>query len=91
MPDQDLELLYQQYSGNRKSDKLQVFKMGSKFRFVYGKYTRTNPSQAERKQGFKPTRILTHEETFDFEHLQNVDFKAYPFHHLLTDFDPKAL
>lgn len=89
MPELDLQPLYQKYSGNRESDKLQVYKMGDKFRFVYRKYTRSNPSQAERQKGFKPTRIQTHEEIFDFDSIVNVDFKAYPFNHLLTDFNLK--
>lgn len=88
MSKQDLKPLYQKYSGNRESDKLQVFKIDTKFRFIYQQYTRTNPSQAERAKGFKQTRIQTSEKIFEFDSIENVDFKGYPFYHLLTDFNP---
>lgn len=84
MQDQDLKPIYTRYSGNRKSEKLQIFQIGSKYRFLYQKLNRTNPSQAERLKGFKPQRLVVHEEVFEFDRL-NQDFKDYAFHHLLSD------
>lgn len=79
--------IFQKYSGNLRSDKLTVSKIELAFKFLYQKFRRTNPSQSERKKGFKPQRILVSESVYEFENLRDVDFKTMPFFHLMTEFN----
>ena len=85
--------IYQRYSGNIKSDKLTVFQSGTVYKFIYQKFIRTNPSQAERKLGFKPKRNLVSEQVFEFteNELSNIDFNQYPFSHLTDKFSLDTL
>lgn len=78
--------IYQHYSGKTISDRLTVFKDNETYVFLYQKFKRSNPSQSERKLGFKPKRIITHEERYVLTRLNTVDFKQYPFNHLLESF-----
>lgn len=78
--------IFCRYTGNTKGDKLTVFKEANSYRFIYQTYVRTNPSQQERKLGFKPKRIIQSEHVYEFENLKDVDFSSYPFSHLMTDF-----
>ena len=68
----DTTPIYQRYSGKAISDKLSVYKNGENYVFIYQKFKRTNPSQSERMRGFSQ--------------LKSVDFKLYPFEHLLENF-----
>lgn len=80
------EQIYQHYSGKAVSDRLTVFKDNETYIFLYQKFKRSNPSQSERKLGFKPQRIMTHEDRYELTQLKSVDFKLYPFKHLLEKF-----
>ena len=82
----DTTPIYQRYSGKAISDKLSVYKNGENYLFIYQKFKRTNPSQSERMRGFKPTRNLIHEKQYTLSQLKSVDFKLYPFEHLLENF-----
>lgn len=83
---QEAQQIYQRYSGKAVSDRLTVFKDNETYIFLYQKFKRSNPSQSERKLGFKPKRIMTHEKQYSLSQLESVDFKLYPFEHLLENF-----
>lgn len=78
--------IYQHYSGKTVSDRLTVFKDNETYIFLYQKFKRSNPSQSERKLGFKPRRTMTLEKRYELTQLNTVDFKLYPFKHLLENF-----
>lgn len=81
------ERIYQKYSGRKnQSDKLTIFKTPVSYLFLYQTFRRTNPTQTERKQGFKPKRILLSEQSFVFSNLEQVNFNELPFSHLMDDF-----
>lgn len=80
------EQIYQRYSGKAVSDRLTVFKDNDTYIFLYQKFKRSNPSQSERKLGFKPRRVMTSETRYELSQLNTVDFKLYPFEHLLENF-----
>jgi len=82
----DNQPIYKRYAGKRFSEQISIFRDGAKYIFVYQKFKRTNPSQTERAKGFKPQRVLLSEFTHHFDQIEGMDFKDFPFFHLLDGF-----
>lgn len=82
------KMVHRAYSGNIKSERLTIFELSSGFEFIYQKFKRTNPSQAERKLDIKPKRNLLSEAKYFYPNLDDVDLSDFPFFHLMKDFKP---
>lgn len=83
--DETNHIIYTGYSGNRISKKLTVFFNGKKYRFLFQKFDRTQPTREERSIGIKAQRILRSEKELFFSSLENIDFNLFPFQDFRDD------
>lgn len=78
--------VYKKFSNGKNSEMLTIFEDNGKFTFNHQTFKRSNPSQLQRKLGFKPKRVLISEQSYEFTNLENVDLNTYPFSDLVKEF-----
>nr|WP_042861358.1 hypothetical protein [Acinetobacter radioresistens] len=83
--DENNQVIYTGYSGNRISKKLTVFFNGKKYKFLFQTFDRTQPTREERSRGIKAKRILLSEKELFFSSLENINFKLFPFQDFRED------
>ena len=74
------------YQGNRISWKLKVYFDDEKYKLVFQKFHRTQPTQEQRIQGMKKKRILLSQKIYFFSNLINIETIKLPSASLATEF-----
>lgn len=80
------DAIYTGYQGNRLSWKLKVYFNNEKYKFVFQKFNRTDPSKEQSTQGIKKKRILINEKIYFFSNLTSINVLKLPNPFLASDF-----
>lgn len=72
------QIIYVGHHGNRISWKLLASYDGEKYKLVFQKYDRTQPTKEDRLNGIKPRRILKKSRSFFFSELENINIDLLP-------------
>lgn len=75
---QEIEPIFTGYQGNRISWKLMVFLKNEKYRLVFQKFDRTQPTKDERSAGIKKKRILLEQKIYFFTNLTGINTLKLP-------------
>ena len=80
------EAIFTAYQGNKISWKLTAYFKDEKYKLIFQKFNRIQPSKEQRLNGVKKKRVLIDQKTYFFSNLTNVDASKLPNPELATEF-----